>query len=134
MEKQLSVRPAFLGSRVRGVLHISRLWAVSLALGSTGCLLLSGRPVQYFGEQCEASNDCPSFGFCAATSSGNVCLPNAAECTTLNDPICGGYACELSYGAGNAYCERYCNSQSDCATGYSCDFANGRDSSCTPDP
>lgn|GEM_PF-6180844 len=121
-------------SRVGGFIRPARVLTVLLALGSTSCLLLAGRPVSYFGELCASSGDCPSFGFCASTTSGDVCLPNSAECTTENDPICSGYACELSFGTSNAYCERYCRSFSDCATGYSCDYADGSEGSCKPSP
>jgi hypothetical protein len=123
MQRTFSARP---------FVRPARILAVLVALGSTGCLLLSGRPVLFFGEECKAAGDCPSFGFCASTSSGNVCLPNAAECKSINDPVCGGYACEMSYSVANAYCERYCRASADCATGYQCDFADGSEGNCQP--
>jgi hypothetical protein len=102
-----------------------KFWVVLMAAGAfglsaTGCLLASGRPVLDFGETCSSDKDCASFGFCAAVDYETVCLPKSAECTQTNDPICAGYACELSYDVRYAYCERNCQSLSDCATGYSC--------------
>jgi hypothetical protein len=113
-------------------LGIALLAASVWALSATGCLLASGRPVLDFGEECKSSADCASFGFCAATlSDGALCLPQTAECTRVDDPICGGYACVLHYAAAYAYCERKCQSTSDCATGRGCtDFDSHGDGVC----
>jgi hypothetical protein len=117
---------------------LRRGFAVAFGLGFLaivpGCLLLSGRPINNFGEACSSDGDCASFGFCAAHSTyGNICLPKTAECASASDPVCGGYTCVLIYGAANAYCERSCNSSSDCVSpGFFCLFDAGSEGSCKP--
>lgn len=110
----------------------------ALLLGATlslpSCLLLSGRPVSDFGATCGGDGDCASFGFCAAHPTyGAICLPKNAECTSPNDVVCGGYACELKYGPTNAFCKRSCNSSSDCvSTTHSCDYDFENNGVCKP--
>lgn len=111
--------------------RLRALLALGLALSVSGCLLISGRPISDFGDECAGDGDCASFGFCGATPSfGNVCLPKVAECTATSAGVCAGYACETRFGTAYAYCERSCRASADCATGFSCDFSRGDEGDC----
>jgi hypothetical protein len=116
----------------------SRAALLALALGAalslTGCLILSGRPVNDFGATCRDDGDCASFGFCGAHPTyGPICLPLRAECTVVNDVACGGYSCELKYGSANAFCKRSCNASVDCVSAtHSCAFSAEGDGVCKP--
>lgn len=99
----------------------------------SGCLLLAEPPHNQVGEECKESKHCPSYGYCAhldGPSGPGICLPDEEECNQELSPQCEGYACEVELG----YCHRSCNSFSDCAAGYTCDFDyKSGDGRCVPE-
>jgi len=75
-----------------------------------------------WGEACATEAECPPESWCSVPPGGaaQVCYPKLPECSTEEDPVCGGYDCDMTWKA----CRKSCASFAQCIFGYVCQGAD----------